>query len=335
MNYLHVFRTGLIALPLLAYLAGCADGGPSDAELEQYETSALSASADAAAAIDVELFDINGLTFEVRTAGPKRGELVILLHGFPESSYEWRHQITALAAAGYRVLAPNLRGTSPGARPSDVEAYSLLNLVDDVLKLADAAKARRFHLVGHDWGGMVAWGTAQLFGGRLLSLTAVSVPHPGAFADMLSDPQSCQSKASAWYNEVIAPDAAERALAGESLGQISLLDTWSSFAPDAQAEYEGLLGTPEALDKTFHLWRANMKDGKPTLALPIPVFVPTLYVWGDRDPFNCGEGEPMTKRLVWAPYRFERIEGADHWIPELEPERLNRALLSHLRRHGR
>lgn len=330
----------LLSLTLLAALGGCAEGGLGEPALDDgldepalddEPAAELAATPDAGEpTITVEQVKLNGLTFDVRTAGPKTGDVVILLHGFPESSYEWRYQIPALARAGYRVLAPDLRGTSVGARPTAVNQYGLLKMVDDVVKLASAKNAKRFHLVGHDVGALVAWGTSQLYGGKLKSLTAISVPHPGAFAEQLSDPNSCQSKASAWYNDVVKPGSAERLLRGEpSL----LLDVWSSFPPEAAAEYRRQLGTPAALDSVLNIWRANFKNGKPQGALPIPITVPTLYVWGDQDPYNCGDGEPATKRLVWGRYQFARFEGVGHWIPEQATERFNELLLAHLRRN--
>ena len=99
---------------------------------------------------------VGDFTFDVRMAGPDDGEVVILLHGFPQTSYEWRHQLGALAEAGYRAVAPDQRGYSHGARPPDVEDYTVSLLVGDVLGLADAIGAERFHVVGHDWGAAVA-----------------------------------------------------------------------------------------------------------------------------------------------------------------------------------
>ncbi|MDB4972013.1 MAG: haloalkane dehalogenase [Myxococcaceae bacterium] len=280
-------------------------------------------------AVVIEDVPLGELTFRVRSQGPEGGQLVILLHGFPETSYEWRHQIPALARAGYRVLAPDLRGYSAGARPDAISEYGLLAFVGDVLALADHAGAARFHLIGHDVGALVAWATAQLAPWRIRSLGALSVPHPGAFAAMLSDPSSCQSRASAWYRELTPPDAAGKLLQPGS----RVRNIWSELDADAAREYERSLGTPEALDGALNAWRANFVDGQPQGALPIPILAPTLYIWGARDPYNCGDGEEMTRELVWSSYRFEQLPDVDHWIPERAAERLNALLLAHLREH--
>lgn len=322
---------GRIALsPLLSWLClACA--GPDEAvDSEPVEPAALRfEAAPADVPIAIETRKLNGLSFQVRTAGARGGELVILLHGFPESSYEWRYQLRALAAAGYRVLAPDLRGYCSGARPEAVDQYGLLSFVSDVLALADSEGAFRFHLVGHDVGALVAWGTAQLSGVRLRSLTALSVPHPAAFAEALKDPSSCQSKASAWYADVVLPGAATALL--DDPGSL-LRMVWASFPADAASEYERALGTPAALDGALNTWRANFVDGQPQGALPVPVFVPTLFLWGDKDPYNCGDTEPLTRLLTWAPYRFERLSGLGHFLPEEAPELITRLLLGHLAR---
>ena len=321
-----LFRTMLS--PLLSWLCLACAGPDETVEADSSEPPVyLLDEAAADVPIAIETRQLNGLSFQVRTAGPRRGELVILLHGFPESSYEWRYQIRALAAAGYRVLAPDLRGYCAGARPTAVDQYNLLTFVSDVLALADSERAFRFHLVGHDVGALVAWGTAQLSGVRLRSLTALSVPHPAAFAEALKDPSSCQSKASAWYADVMPAGAASALLNDpDSL----LRKVWASFPPDAASEYERALGTPAALDGALNTWRAHFVDGVPQGAFPIPVLVPTLFIWGDQDPYNCGDTEPLTRLLTWAPYRFEPLAGLGHFLPEEAPELITRLLLGHL-----
>jgi pimeloyl-ACP methyl ester carboxylesterase len=123
-------------------------------------------------------------TFDARVAGPEDGELVLLLHGFPQTSYSWRSQLEALGAAGYRAVAPDQRGYSAGARPAEVERYAIPALVGDVIAIADELGGHRFHLVGHDWGAAVAWQVAGRHQDRLRSLTVLSVPHPSASASV-------------------------------------------------------------------------------------------------------------------------------------------------------
>src|SRR5574337_91555 len=135
----------------------------------------------------------NGFDFEALACGSAEGELVLLLHGFPETSLSWRHLLPKLAEAGYRAVAPDGRGVSTGARPLQVSAYAIEHLVSDVLGWADQLGAARFHLVGHDWGGAVAWQVAGRYPERLRTLTVVSTPHPAAFRRALHDPSCDQA----------------------------------------------------------------------------------------------------------------------------------------------
>ena len=147
----------------------------------------------------MERFGNAAFSFEVTdtsSAAGGGGQVAVLLHGFPEDRHSWDAVAPALAAAGYRVLAPDQRGYSPGARPAARSAYTLSQLAGDVLALADAAGADRFHLVGHDWGGALAWYVADHYPSRLISLAALSVPHPQAFLRALA---SSNQAARSWY----------------------------------------------------------------------------------------------------------------------------------------
>ena len=122
----------------------------------------------------------NQLSFRVTTAG-SGDHLLICLHGFPESAVSWRHQIKPLARAGYRVWAPDLRGYAGTSRPDRLEAYRLETLLDDVTSLIEAANARQVTLIGHDWGGVIAWYYAMRHPGRLARLVILNAPHPACY----------------------------------------------------------------------------------------------------------------------------------------------------------
>jgi pimeloyl-ACP methyl ester carboxylesterase len=143
---------------------------------------------------------VPGLVFDVMVAGAEDAPLVLLLHGFAESFHMWRGQMPALAAAGYRAVAPSQRGYSAGARPDTREPanYRFDHLLSDALSIAaDCVNAdRRFHLVGHDWGGSIAWGLADRYPARLASLTVLSRPHPNAFNRALAAPDGEQKRRS-------------------------------------------------------------------------------------------------------------------------------------------
>ena len=177
---------------------------------------------------------VGDLLFDVRTAGPEDGEVVILLHGFPQTSYEWRHQLRALGAAGFRAVAPDQRGYSPGARPEGIDAYAIPLLVADVLGLSDAIGAERFHIVGHDWGAAIAWALAVAVPDRVITANPVSVPHPDAFSRVLNDPTSCQPEASAYFDLFVQPDSEDGFLADD---HAQLRGIFAGIENDAIDEY--------------------------------------------------------------------------------------------------
>ena len=265
--------------------------------------------------------------FDVRTAGPADGEVVILLHGFPQTSYEWRHQIRALGKAGFRAVAPDQRGYSPGARPPAIEDYTLPLLAQDIIGLADAIGAERFHIVGHDWGAVVAWVVAIVAEDRVITANPVSVPHPDAFARVLRDPSSCQGEASSYFDLFIQPDSEDGFLANDSAG---LRAIYAGIDGDAIEEYVRALGSKPALGSALNWYRANIANRDlqgPALG---SVKVPTMFTWSDGDTALCIDGAQLTEEYVDAPYRFEILEGVSHWIPDIAPERMTGLLLDHL-----
>ena len=286
-----------------------------------------------AAAGDIAMAQIalGDLTFDVRTAGPEDGEAAILLHGFPQTSYEWRHQIRALAEAGFRVVAPDQRGYSAGARPADTADYALPLLVQDVLGLADAVGAERFHVVGHDWGAIVAWAVAVAAADRVITANPVSVPHPDAFARVLSDPESCQVAASSYFDLFVQPDSEDGFLAND---QALLRGLYAGMGEDATAEYLRVLGSKPALGAALDWYRANIGDRNLQRPATGAVTVPTMFTWSDGDTALCIDGAVLTEEYVEGPYRFEVLEGIDHWIPEMAAEKMSSLLVEHLSQYS-
>ena len=273
---------------------------------------------------------LGDLVFDVRAAGPGDGEAVILLHGFPQTSYEWRYQMRALAGAGFRAIAPDQRGYSPGARPPGVADYGLSLLVQDVLALADAAGAGRFHLVGHDWGGWVAWTVAVLAPDRVITANPVSVPHPDAFARVLNDPTSAQAQASSYFDVFVQPDSEDAFLAND---QALLRSVFAGIEAEAADEYLRVVGSKAALSAALNWYRANLDGIKQGRALG-SVEVPTMFTWSDGDPAITIEGAQLAGEYVTAPYRFEILEGVGHWVPDLAAEAMSDLLVDHLGRYS-
>lgn len=267
-------------------------------------------------------------TFDALASGPDSGELVLLLHGFPETSLEWTEQLKALGKAGYRAVAPDQRGYSPTARPTEISAYSNAKLVQDVLEMANALGANKFHLVGHDWGAGVAWGFAAKHPDRLHSLAPISVPHPDAFNEQLRDKSSCQYEASSYFDLFIQPNFEDTLLAFNAAG---LRNTYEGLPSDRIEAYVKALGTKAALGSGLNWYRANIKN-RVTVDPPLgPVRVPTLFIWSGKDKAICREGADATKDHVNAEYELVVLEGVNHWVPELAAQRVNELLVQHVK----
>ncbi|WP_245745681.1 alpha/beta fold hydrolase [Nocardia altamirensis] len=283
--------------------------------------SAGVAAADGPAAFEVTAVRIPTAAgvFDAVAAGPVDGREVLLLHGFPELGIEWEHQLLALAAAGYRAVAPDQRGYSAGVRPGRVEEYQLDYPVADVLAIADALGWKRFDLVGHDWGAVVAWIAAAEHPERVRSLTAVSVPHPAAFAAALrTDPaQQGASKYMDFFRQP-APIPENKILAD---GPPEL-----AGVPAARsAEYYRRLAEPGALTAALNWYRANDFHGYER-----PVAVPTLFLAATDDPMVAMSGIQATAAWVTGPYRLDVLAGAGHTIPERAAAETSARLLDHL-----
>jgi pimeloyl-ACP methyl ester carboxylesterase len=269
---------------------------------------------------------VGELTFDVTAQGPDDGPLVVFLHGFPQSAYEWRAQLAALSAEGYRAVAVDQRGYSPGARPESVEQYRMPHLVADVLAVADDMGGHTFHLVGHDWGAAVAWQVAGRYPERVRSLTAVSVPHPKALTEAMQaadGDQAARSSYMTWFRN--DSGAVERDLLADNAAR--LREVYGDLDAD---EYVHRLQQPGALTAALNWYRAARAED--LLDLPAAT-VPTLFVWSDADPAIGRAAAEGCARYVEGEFRFEVFEGVDHWIPERAADRLNALLLDHLARH--
>lgn len=293
----------------------------------------------------IETVDIEagGLRFTADRAGPEGGAGVIFLHGFPNSRYSWGAQLQAMASAGYQGIAPDQRGYSPGARPDGIEPYHVDHLVQDVLNIADACGFPQFHLVGHDWGGQIAWLTAIAAPDRLLSLTALSRPHPASFAHaMKNDP--VQAGRSGHHKLFQDLDMADKLLAG-NLASLANTLTWEgggAFASggdgkkrrmsDEQAEaHLDVLRDPGALNAALNWYRAAFSNGSTLATSDTPrIMVPAQYIWGNEDGTVGRMAAEGTGEFVVADYRFIEVEGAGHFLAEEVPDRVNEALLEHL-----
>jgi pimeloyl-ACP methyl ester carboxylesterase len=265
---------------------------------------------------------VGDLTFDVRTVGPQDGPPVILLHGFPETSLSWNQVAPRLAEAGLRVIAFDQRGYSPGARPEGVEAYAADLLADDVIGVADSLGIERFHLVGHDWGSAVSWVVAGRHADRIRTLTAVSLPHLGAYGAALRDDPDQRERAS--YISLLRQEGkAEDLLLADGARRLTAM--YGDAVPVALAvRYVAHLADPGALTAALNWYRAMTSD----LANTPRTQVPTTFVWGTLDQAIGRVPAEACGSFVDADYRFVELEDVGHWIPEQAPEALTEAILA-------
>jgi pimeloyl-ACP methyl ester carboxylesterase len=271
-----------------------------------------------------------GLTFDALTAGAPDAPLVLLLHGFAESMHCWRAQVKALAAAGYRAIAPSQRGYSPRARPDtrDTANYHIDRLMDDAIGIVAACGYgdRRFHLVGHDWGGSIAWSLADRTPQRFASLTVLSRPHPNAFNRALQMADGEQAQRSRHHKAFLEPDAADVVLADDCKWLRERLA--AAGVPAAAIEkHLGVLGNRPAMEAALAWYRA-----RGAIRGPLGVIeVPTLYIWGDADDTVGRIAAEGTGDFVSAPYRFEVLPGVGHFAADQAPDRIDELLLQHVK----
>jgi len=261
--------------------------------------------------------------FDVLDEGPRDGQPVVLLHGFPQRAASWSGVVPHLHAAGLRTLAPDQRGYSVGARPRGRAAYRSRELVDDVCALLDLVGGSA-HLVGHDWGAAVGWALAAEHPERVLSWTAVSVGHPAAFLRSLRTPEQLRRS---WYM---------------GLFQLPRLPEWLLRSEPFIRGFLGRSGMTNEMLETYR--REIVADGALTYALnwyrAIPlsardevaaVSVPTTFVWSDEDVAIGGGAAALTRQHVTGEYAFVELSGVSHWIPEERPAELAEAILSRVR----
>jgi pimeloyl-ACP methyl ester carboxylesterase len=271
--------------------------------------------------------DVGELTFDVRVDGPDGGRPVLLLHGFPETSLSWAAVTPLLAGAGLRTYAPDQLGYSPGARPAEVDAYALPSLAQVTADLMTALEIPRADVVGHDWGANTAWALAAWHPDRVRSLTAVSVPHPGAFtAAYRADPE--QKERSAYIRLFWQAGKAEEVLLADGARRLRRMlgsRPETGIPEDAVEEYVAVLSAPGALTAALNWYRA-MDSGTRV----DPVGVPTAYVWSDGDVAIGRTAAEGCAGFVTGDYRFVELPGVTHWIPEQAPRELAAVILDRI-----
>ena len=271
---------------------------------------------------------VNDVRLHVVEAGPADGPVLILLHGFPEFWWTWRHQVGPLAQAGFRVIAPDMRGYDLSDAPRGIEPYHLDTLASDVVALAAACGAERFRLVGHDWGGVVAWWVAARYPERVEQLVILDAPHPDVFATHATTHLS-QPLRSIFVLLFQLPWLPEAAL---SVFRFAGLRTLIRLTAR-----RGAIGSDE-LDHYVDAWRRGSLTGminyyravrKRKIGVPARIAPPTLVLWGEDDTFL---GLPLAQASVEMcdTGELKPVKGATHWLQWEEPDRVTSEILGFL-----
>lgn len=270
----------------------------------------------------VHEFSRGGFTFDVSDSGPADGPVVVLLHGYPENRTSWQAITPALTEAGYRVLAPDQRGYSPRARPKRRRDYRMTELVEDIAALVDASGADKVHLVGHDWGGAVAWAFSMLHPERLHTVTSLTTPHPRALvASMVRSNQLLHSWYMVFFQLPALPEMGYTRLEAQTRKALAR----SGLSDEAVDRYVTPLKEPGAARAAINWYRA-LPLSRPTRG---KVQVPALFVYATKDMFLGRKAADLTGNYVEAPYRYEVIEGATHWLPEQNADEVARLVIEH------
>lgn len=276
--------------------------------------------------------DTNGIRLHVVLDGPEAGELVVLLHGFPDHWYGWRRQIAPLAEAGYRVMAPDQRGYNTSAKPAGVRAYALDALAEDVLGLIEAAGREQAVLVGHDWGAAVAWWTAISHPRRVAKLAVLNVPHPAVLRHALRRDVRQMARSAYMFGFQVPklPEALLRFGGGRPMFSAVRRTARPGTFDDAHAApYLEAWQQPGALTGMLNWYRALLRF--PPRMPDRRVGVPALIIWGEREPFLRLELAHRSVELCDRG-RLVVIDGATHWVHVEEAARVNGLLLDFLSR---
>lgn len=273
------------------------------------------------------VIEAGGMRFDAFVEGPQSGELVLLLHGFPQFADMWLPLMHQLSAVGFRCAAVTQRGYSPGARPVAENEYAVEKLVSDVQGFADVLGADHFHLVGHDWGALLAWIFAARFPERLRSLTSLSTPHPTAFANAIEN-DTAQKMKSAYIPLFRAPfHAAEKLF--ETSDYALLRRSYQGKVPEEQInDNVRRLSQPGALTAALNWYRALDMKADSQIG---NIAVPTLYIWGSDDLALGRTAALDTANYVTGSYQFHELEGRSHWLLEEVPDTVETLVEHHLR----
>ena len=267
---------------------------------------------------------VNGLSFTCRVFGMDYdGDAVILLHGFPETSRMWYNLIPVLASGGFKVVAPDQRGYSQGARPPQISDYSIDKLSQDVIDIADAFQFKKFHLIGHDWGSAVGWAAVAIHSDRIISWAALSVPHLDAFLEAISTDKEQQKKSQyiKFFKKPILPE-----LYFNIFGYKYLKDIWRKSSQVEIEKYLEVFKQKGALKSSLNWYRANMKSDDKSIG---DIDTPTLIIYGLKDMAIGEKSVDESEKYLKGDYKIEKLESG-HWLIQESFEAVSKSIINHL-----
>jgi pimeloyl-ACP methyl ester carboxylesterase len=287
--------------------------------------SLVQAAAQAARALDLDAasktVQSNGMSFPVADAGS--GPPVLLLHGFPDDRHLWRYQVRALVDAGFRVIAPDLRGFGDAPRPQDPKEYGIPIVVKDLVGILDSLGIAKVQLVAHDWGAAVGWRLAAEYPDRIERYAALSVGAPGARTTI-------EQREKSWYMAFFRQTGTAEAQLMQNNWE--LFREWSRNAVDID-RWIASLSRPGALTSALNWYRAaGGPPPPPGAAPPPPVACPVLGIWSDGDHYLTEYPLQSSGERIKGAFRYERLEGASHWMMVDRPDEVNRLLLGFLKK---
>lgn len=282
--------------------------------------------------IKIEEISANGLTFTCRTCGlENNGDLVILLHGFPESSFMWEKILPVLAQKGYRCVAPNQRGYSKKARLKEEHLYDMQYLASDVVQIAAALQEEKFHIVGHDWGSTVCWGVLAAHPKHILSSTNMSTYYPAEYEEIMRTHLK-QRAMSQYIFDFLDAEAQDKLFANGSAG---IREYWAELPEESINAHMEVFGEKEGIEAAINWYRAKYRWlVEPEKASPSPVvhgdiYTPVMLIRGLEDQYQGPEGYARTHKYMKGYYNFIQLH-ADHWLMEHNTDFCIRAIVNHL-----
>ncbi len=286
--------------------------------------------------VQINNISANGFTFKCRTCGlDNKGELIVFLHGWPESSMMWVNLMETFADKGYRCIAPDQRGYSKSARPIGMENYTQRILASDIIELVAAVgNPQKFQLVGHDWGGVIGWVLITLYPDRIQSWTSLSTPFSKVFVDAIKNDPDQRQRSQYIYN-FLTPEIPEAYLGENDCERLRGQHIWAGFPDNLLEDYLTIFRDPTGRTATINWYRALMLAPEDENNPPIPygdVYIPTLFIWGMNDVGIGKTGVNLGHPYMKGEYKYIQLN-ATHWLMEFNEEICSKEIIEHIEKY--